>query len=98
MYSRRQALSSSVRSNHCVAAVSAAIAGRPIRNRASAHMRSARIGFRLYAIADDPTCSASNGSSISCRWASRRRSVPHLWAVCPSPARASSTCESILRE
>ena len=67
-----------MRSNHCVAAVFAAIAGSPIRNRASEHIRSARIGFRLYAIADDPTCSASNGSSISWRWASSRRSVPHL--------------------
>ena len=41
-------------------------------------------------IALEPICSASNGSSISCRWASKRRSVPHLWTLWPSPESASS--------
>ena len=50
----RTALSSRVRSNHCDACVCAAIAGSPIRYRASEHVRSERIGLRLYAIALDP--------------------------------------------
>ena len=37
---------------------------------------------------DEPTCSASNGSSISCRCASSRRSVPHLCARLREAARA----------
>ena len=44
--------------------------------RASAQMRSARIGLRLYGIADEPICSFSKGSSTSLRCASRRRSCP----------------------
>ena len=45
--SRRLALSSSVRSIHCVACVSAALLDRFIANRASEQIRSLRIGFRL---------------------------------------------------
>jgi len=37
-----------------------------MRCRASEQMRSERIGFRLYAIAEDPICVDSNGSSTSC--------------------------------
>ena len=44
---------------------SATDAGSAITNRDSEHIRSARIGFRLYAIADEPIWSASNGSSSS---------------------------------
>ena len=66
---RRLALSSSVRSIHCVACVWAALAGRFIANRARLQIRSARIGLRLYAIAEEPIWSFSNGSSISLRWA-----------------------------
>ncbi len=45
--SRRLALSSSVRSSHCVAAVWAAFGASEITKRARALIRSARIGFRL---------------------------------------------------
>ena len=45
--SRRLALSSSVRSSHCVAAVSAALDSRLMTNRARPQIRSARIGLRL---------------------------------------------------
>ncbi len=65
--SRRLTLSSSVRSSHWVAAVWAALTVRLKTNRARPHIRSARIGLRLYGIADEPTCSDSNGSSTSCR-------------------------------
>jgi len=41
------ALSSSVRSSHCVEAVAAALLSRLMAKRASAQIRSARIGFRL---------------------------------------------------
>ena len=44
---RRLALSSSVRSIHWVAAVSAALSNSEIANRDSPHIRSDRIGFRL---------------------------------------------------
>jgi hypothetical protein len=44
---RRLALSSSVRSNHCVAAVYAGFWAAAMANRAIAQIRSARIGFRL---------------------------------------------------
>src|SRR5690606_21230823 len=57
---RRFAESSSVRSSHCVAAVNAGSIVRTMTCRASAFIRSVRIGFRLYAIADEPICSVSN--------------------------------------
>ena len=57
-----------------------------------------RIGFRLYAIADEPICFVSNGSSISLRLCRIRRSVPALCADWPMPASAASTWASTLRE
>ena len=47
MTSRRLALSSSVRSSHCVAAVAAALVSRLMTKRARPQIRSLRIGFRL---------------------------------------------------
>src|SRR5438105_3744822 len=52
---RRLALSSSVRSSHCSDAVCQAFPSSSITKRARPVIRSARIGFRLYAIADEPT-------------------------------------------
>ena len=60
------------------AAVFAAFDDRLMRNRPRPHMRSERIGLRLYGIADEPTCPGSAGSSISCRCANSRKSVPSL--------------------
>ena len=62
---RRLALSSSVRSSHWLAAVWAVFCCREMRKRPSALIRSARIGLRLYAMALEPICSDSNGSSSS---------------------------------
>src|SRR5207237_1022403 len=76
---------------HCVAAVCEALTTSVLTNRARPHMRSARIGLRLYAIADEPTCSVSNGSSNSWRCESRRRSVPNLCADWPMPDSTSRT-------
>ncbi len=95
--SRRLALSSSVRSSHCSAAVCQAFPSSSITKRASPVMRSARIGFRLYAIALEPTWSLSNGSSISPSCWRSRRSVANLAADAASPASAASTCASSLR-
>ena len=61
-------------------------------------MRSERMGLRLYAIADEPICVLSNGSSTSLRFASRRRSVAILCAVAPKLASGASASMSILRE
>ncbi len=55
MTSLRLALSSNVRSSHCSAAVCQAFPSSSMTKRARPVIRSARIGFRLYAIADDPT-------------------------------------------
>ena len=67
-------------------------------NRARPVARSQRIGLRLYAIALEPTCSSSNGSSICFIPASRRMSLAepvHAGRRCP---RASPTiCASTLR-
>ena len=62
---RLLAESSSVRSSHCVAAVIAVSRERAITCRASEQTRSARMGLRLYGMAEEPTCDASNGSSSS---------------------------------
>lgn len=91
-------LSSSVRSNHCVPAVVSAFCWSAHKCRASEHTRSLRMGLRLYAIADDPIWPASNGSSTSLRFASRRRSVESLCAVEPNDASVPRTSASILRE
>jgi len=55
----------------------------PIKYRESEQIRSQRMGLRLYAMAEDPICPASMGSSISLRLARRRISVAILWAVLP---------------
>jgi hypothetical protein len=46
-------------------------------------IRSHRIGFRLYAIAEDPIWPGSRGSSISFKFANNRISVAILCAVLP---------------
>ena len=61
-------------------------------------MRSQRIGLRLYAIADEPICSFSNGSSISPTDCSTRMSPLNFMALDAMPATTPSTCASIFRE
>lgn len=46
--------SSSVRSNHCVAEVNAGLSESQMTYLASAQIRSERMGFLLYGIADEP--------------------------------------------
>ena len=60
-------------------------------------MRSERIGFRLYAIADEPICSRSKGSSISPNAWSMRMSALNLAALAATPLTTLSTCASSLR-
>ena len=57
--------SSNVLSNHCVADVIAGFSASIITYLDSDAIRSLLIGFLLYAIAEDPICVFSNGSSIS---------------------------------
>ena len=45
-------------------------------------MRSLRIGLRLYAMAEEPICLDSNGSSTSFKCESRRMSLENLCALC----------------
>ena len=61
--SRRLAESSSVRSSHCAEAVRGALTERVMRYRLSEQMRSHRMGLRLYAMAEEPICMLSKGSS-----------------------------------
>ena len=89
--------SSSVRSNHCSAAVISGLLLSDITNRASPVARSHRIGFRLYAMADDPTCSASNGSSTCFIPASSRTSLQNLWTLAATPARSAAIWASTFR-
>ena len=95
--SRRLALSSSVRSSHWLAAVCAPLAWSEMTNRARPVIRSARIGFRLYAMALEPICSDSNGSSSSPSCCRSRRSPAILDADCAMPLSASSTMLSVFR-
>lgn len=90
--------SSRVRSNHWTLAVIMAFCWMTIRWRASEQTRSDRIGLRLYAMAEEPIWSFSNGSSTSLRLARRRMSVAILWAVAPNEASGPRTSMSILRE
>ena len=76
-------LSSRVRSIHWTALVPKVCETHPIKYRDSEQIRSQRMGFRLYAMAEDPICPGSRGSSISLRLARRRMSVAILWAVLP---------------
>ena len=57
--------SSRVLSNHCTLAVMTAFWWRVMRCRDKLHILSDRIGLRLYAIAEDPICVDSKGSSSS---------------------------------
>lgn len=94
---RRFALSSSVRSSHWFAAVFAVFAVSEITMRARAQQRSERIGFRLYAIALEPTCFFPKGSSSSFKFASRRMSVHILCADCAMPERTERMRKSYFR-
>ncbi len=58
-------LSSSVLSNHCTLLVIRVFWWRTMRCLAKLQTRSDRMGFLLYAIAEDPIWVDSNGSSIS---------------------------------
>ena len=57
--------SSRVLSNHCTLEVMTAFWWSVIRCRDKLHILSERIGFRLYAIAEDPIWVDSKGSSSS---------------------------------
>jgi hypothetical protein len=78
--------SSSVRSNHCVAAVNAGSITSVMACRASAVIRSVRIGLRLYGIADEPIWCSSHGSSTSLRCERSRMSCANFDADCAMPA------------
>ena len=65
IFMRRMALSSRVRSIHWSLSVLAKLVGLAMSSRESEYMRSERMGLRLYAMAELPICSFSNGSSIS---------------------------------
>ena len=56
------------------------------------------IGLRLYAIAEEPICDFSNGSSTSFRCCRRRISFDILCALAAIPARIFKTLVSTLRE
>ena len=96
--SRRFALSSSVRSKNWTPCVWFALGSSEPTNLASDAMRSERIGFRLYAMAEEPICSRSNGSSISPNAWSMRMSALNLAALAAMPLTTPSTCASSLRE
>jgi len=87
-----------VRSIHCTAPVPRVCETHPIKYRLKLQIRSQRIGLRLYAIALDPICPFSIGSSISLRFARSRMSVAILCAVLPSEERGYIVSASTLRE
>ena len=91
MLRRRFAESSRVRSSHWLDAVNAAFCRSFITKRESEAIRSERMGLRLYAIAEEPICFASNGSSTSLRCDSRRMSLENFDALCAMP---ESTCKT----
>jgi hypothetical protein len=62
------------------------LSARLMTNRAKPVARSQRIGLRLYAIALEPTCSASNGSSTCFIPASKRMSLQNLCTLAATPA------------
>ena len=94
---RLAAESSSVRSSHCVAAVCSGLAAKADTWRARAQIRSERMGFRLYGMADEPICSFSKGSSTSRRCDSRRTSCAILEAEAATPAKHDAKAWSIFR-
>ena len=94
---RRFAESSRLRSSHCVPAFSAPCSESLMTRRDSEHMRSARTGLRLYAIADEPTWFSSNGSESSPTPCNSRRSLPNLWQLSAAPDSACRTWLSCLR-
>ncbi len=61
-------------------------------------MRSERIGFLLYAIADEPIWFFSKGSSTSFKCCSSLISFDILCALAAIPARMFATLVSTLRE
>ena len=65
---------------------------------ASAVIRSQRMGFRLYAMAEEPICPFSKGSSISLKLCKIRISLANLLADWATPPNAASTCASTFRE
>ncbi len=67
--------SSSVLSSHCSDAVIGPLVARLSTSRERPVTRSQRIGFLLYAIAEDPICDFSKGSSSSFKFASSRISL-----------------------
>lgn len=72
--------SSRVLSNHCTLAVMTAFWWSVMRCRDRLHILSERIGFRLYAIAEDPIWVDSKGSSSSytCWYVKTRNSMWYL--------------------
>ena len=96
--SRLFAESSSVLSNHCVADVIAGLSASIITYLERDAIRSLLIGFLLYAIADDPICVFSNGSSTSFKCWSRRMSLENLCALAAIPASTFSTLVSTFLE
>jgi hypothetical protein len=71
-------LSSKVLSIHWTEAVPRVWVTLLIKYLANEQIRSQRIGLRLYAIALDPICPDSIGSSISLKFANKRISVAIL--------------------
>ena len=90
--------SSRVLSNHCVPAVNAGLRLSIITYLARDVILSHLIGFLLYAIADEPICFDSRGSSISLKLWSILISFENLLADCAIPLKTESICESIFLE
>ncbi len=90
--------SSRVLSNHCVAAVNEGFKTSIITYLESEVILSHLIGFLLYAIADEPICVFSNGSSISLNDWSILISFENLLADCARPLSVAIICESIFLE
>ena len=87
---RRFAESSSVRSSHCVPEVKAGFSASEMTYLASDVILSLRMGLRLYAIAEDPTCFDSNGSSTSFRCERSLISPENFIALCAIPESTES--------
>ena len=64
---------------------------------AAAQILSDLIGFRLYGMAEDPTCRLPNGSSISPKLCRSRTSPPNLAVLAPIPASTPRTRWSTFR-
>ena len=86
--------SSKVLSNHCVEAVIAGSCDNTITCLDSEFILSLLIGFLLYAIADDPICPFSNGSSNSFSCCNNLMSFANLEALCAIADNTFSTLVS----